>query len=339
MQQRLTELWYREPARPSLLQPLGSLYGALVALRRRAYGSGWPHTESAGRPLVVVGNLTVGGTGKTTLTLHLARRAAELGIAAAVVCRRYHPGPRGEADEERMYRDAIGPERVYAGRVKRDLAAAAAGAGAQLILVDDGFSHWALERDLDVVLLEAADPWGGGRLLPAGRLREPRRALQRAGIVIVTRIPADAADAPDLAEIRRVAPAALIATARHEVRGFRSIGGAPCARPARVRIVSATGHPDAVERSAREAGCEVAGRGDYRDHHWFTPAEARREHGLARGGTLLLSAKDAVRWPEGAPRDGVAVLETRWEWVRHGEDAERLVWDRDESKAPGEAHT
>lgn len=294
--------------------------------RRRLHARGWVRTRRVDARVVSVGNLTVGGTGKTTLTLHLARRAAELGIAAAVVCRRYHPGPRGEADEERMYRDAIGPERVYAGRVKRDLAAAAAGAGAQLILVDDGFSHWALERDLDVVLLDAADPWGGGRLLPAGRLREPRRALQRAGIVIVTRIPADAADAPDLAEIRRVAPAALIATARHEVRGFRSIGGAPCARPARVRIVSATGHPDAVERSAREAGCEVAGRGDYRDHHWFTPreAEVERQAAARAGATLLITAKDAVRWP--GPADGVCVMDVAWRWVDAGGEAERRIF-------------
>jgi len=123
------------------------------------------------------------------------------------------------------------------------------------------------------------------------------------------------------------------------VAGVRDLAGAPVAARGAARVLTATGNPAAVAASAAEAGFAPVTLAGYRDHHWFTPAEARREHGLARGGTLLLSAKDAVRWPEGAPRDGVAVLETRWEWVRHGEDAERLVWDRDESKAPGEAHT
>jgi tetraacyldisaccharide-1-P 4'-kinase len=92
-----------------------------------------------------------------------------------------------------------------------------------------------------------------------------------------------------------------------------------------------------VAASALEAGFSPVTLATYRDHHWFTPGEARHEHAAAAGATLLLTAKDAVRWPEGAPRDGVAILVTRWEWVRDGEAAERLVWDRDESKAPGPA--
>src|SRR6185295_11280718 len=106
--------------------------------------------------------------------------------------------------------------------------------------------------DLDLVLLDARDPWGGERLLPLGRLREPRRALQRAGVVVVTRL-------------------------------------------------AANDDPDAVARTAAEAGLEVVGLSAYRDHHWFRADEVARERRLAERerAALLLTAKDAVRWPSG----------------------------------------
>jgi len=203
--------------------------------------------------------------------------------------------------------------------------------------VDDGFSHWGLERDLDIVLLDRTDLWGGGRLVPAGRLREPVRAIQRAGLVVVTRLAPGDDPEPLLAEVRRRAPGALVAAARHAVAGVRDLSGRSLAARGGCRVVTATGNPEAVAASALEAGFSPVTLATYRDHHWFTLEEARHEHAAAAGATLLLTAKDAVRWPEGAPRDGVAVLETRWQWVRDGEAAERLVWDRDESKAPGPA--
>ena len=87
MERALTELWYRERAGPSLLQPLAWLYGGLVALRRRAYASGWARSAGAGRPVVVVGNLTVGGTGKTPLTIWLARALRAAGLRVGIVAR------------------------------------------------------------------------------------------------------------------------------------------------------------------------------------------------------------------------------------------------------------
>ena len=89
MERALTELWYREHAGPSLLQPLAWLYGGLVALRRRAYASGWARSAGAGRPVVVVGNLTVGGTGKTPLTLWLAQALGAAGLRVGIVARGY----------------------------------------------------------------------------------------------------------------------------------------------------------------------------------------------------------------------------------------------------------
>ena len=320
-----------------------ALVGAALEGRRKLYELGWAKPERVAARVISIGNLTVGGAGKTTLTLHLAAEARARGEHVAVVSRRYRPGPGGAGDEELLYRAAVGAERTFAGKRKRDLARAAAESGASLVLVDDGFSHWGLERDLDIVLLDRNDTWGGSRLIPDGRLREPVRAIQRAGLIVLTRVRLDEDPDAQLADVRRFAPAALVAAARHAVAGVRGLGDASAGGPADVphgtrgacRVLTATGNPRAVAESAAEAGFAPVTLAAYRDHHWFTLAEARREHAAAAGATLLLTAKDAVRWPEGAPRERVAVLETRWEWVRHGDAAERMVWDRDESKAPG----
>jgi tetraacyldisaccharide 4'-kinase len=303
-------------------------FGAAWEARRRAYALGLARPRGVAARVVSVGNLTVGGTGKTTLTLHLAAEAARRGLDPAVVCRRYHPGPDGIGDEEALYRERLGDAMVFAGSGKRALAARAAAAGRRLVLVDDGFSHWGLERDLDLVLLDARDPWGGGRLLPDGRLREPRRALQRARIVVISRLGADQDPAPLLAAAAAAAPGALLAAARHRVAGLRSLEGVAATGGGRARVVTATGNPAAVAASAREAGIEVVGLAAYRDHHWFSVAEAAREHAAARAADadVLLTAKDAVRWPPDAARDRVVVLEVGWEWRLGGAAVERLVF-------------
>src|SRR5262245_48721556 len=266
---------------------LASLYGAAWELRRRAYAWGLRRPERVNARVVSVGNLTAGGTGKTTLTLHLAALAAARRIPSAVVVRDYRPGPDGIGDEHRMFRAALGAGVVFGGSSKREAARHAAASGARLILVDDGFSHWRLARDVDLVLLDAADPWGGGALLPAGRLREPRRALQRADALILTRVPAGEDPAPRLADLARWAPGALRAAGRHEVRGVRTLTGAPTSG-GRVRVMTATGHPQAVNASATEAGLEVTGFAHYRDHHWFTREEAERERARAHADRAAL---------------------------------------------------
>ena len=304
-----------------------SIYGAAWEWRRHAYSRGFLRPRRVGARVVSVGNLTVGGTGKTTLTLHLARRALERGLGPGVVCRRYHPGPGGRGDEELMYRAALGDARVFAGASKRTEAEAAARAGLDPVLVDDGFSHWALARDVDIVLLDAHDLTGGGRLLPSGRLREPLRALQRARAVVVSRLGAGEDPAPWLERARALAPGALLAAARHRVTGVRARAGGELPGGTRVRVVTGTGNPAAVEASAREAGLEVVGVSPWRDHHWFSPREAREE--LDRAGRedawVLVTDKDAVRWPGDAGPARVAVLGVEWEWVVGGGAVERLV--------------
>lgn len=313
----------------ALASVAAALYGAAWEARRRAYAFGLVRPRRVAARVVSIGNLTVGGTGKTTLTLHLARRARERGLRAAVVCRRYRPGPGGRGDEEALYREQLGAEAVFAGRAKRDLALRAAAAGFALVLVDDGFSHWRLERDLDLVVLDARDLWGGGRLLPAGRLREPRRALQRAGVVVVSRLGPGEDPAPLMAEARAYAPGALIGAARHRVTGVRDLEGLPALAGGKALVLTATGNPRAVEVSAHEAGFKVVELRAYRDHHWFAWGEARQalDTAAAAGAVVLLTPKDAVRWPRAAPTANVRVLEVAWEWRAAGEAVEQLVFE------------
>jgi tetraacyldisaccharide 4'-kinase len=310
-------------------------YGAAWEARRNAYAQGWSLPHRVPARVVSVGNLGAGGAGKTTLTLWLARRALDRNLDCAVVCLRYRPGPGGHGDEELLAVNAIGAARVFAGRQKWRLASAAAERH-RLVLVDDGFSHWKLARDADLVLVETADPWSGGDLLPLGRLREPRRALQRADAVILTRArDVESARSAERA-IRPYAPAARFAAARHRPAGVRGLGGEPREASGPAVLVAAIGNPEAARASALEAGFAPVRLASYRDHHWFTPAEAARELAGARAesATLLLTAKDAVRWP--LPDSRVAVLEVSWEWLW----GEREVWDlvtgaADAATAPG----
>ncbi|HEY3216526.1 MAG TPA: tetraacyldisaccharide 4'-kinase [Candidatus Eisenbacteria bacterium] len=303
-------------------------FAAAWEARRRCYAAGWLAPDRVPARVVSIGNLTVGGTGKTTLVLHLARLALTRGLAAAVACRDYRPGPSGVGDETMLFRRSLGESAVFSGSNKRELAQAAAGRGFGLVLVDDGFSHWRLERDVDLVILDARDPWGGGRLFPQGRLREPRRALQRADVVVISRLGPDEDPAPLLVEAGRYAPAALWAAARHRPSGLATLEGTPLSDLTRVRVVSGTGHPAAVAATAREAGLEVVETAAYRDHHWFTAEQARRELTRARasGSTVLITAKDAMRWPLTERRAEVAVLEVEWQWVQGGPEVESRVF-------------
>lgn len=294
-----------------------------LELRRLARARGWTHAHRVGARVVSIGNLTVGGAGKTTLTLHLAARAREAGQAVAVVCRRYRPGASGRGDEELLYRAALGESSVHAGRTKWKLARAAAAAGASLVLVDDGFSHWALERDVDAVLVDATDPFGGGRLLPAGRLREPRRALERAQCVIVSRAADPQVARAVIEAVRPHAPSARFAAGRHALVGVRTWDGEAAPASGHAHVVTATGNPEAVVSSAREAGFSPVTLSAYRDHHEFREHEARREVRAAGGGCVLLTRKDAVRWP--LPHERVRVLDVAWAWTLGGDAAEEML--------------
>ncbi|MCB2185076.1 MAG: tetraacyldisaccharide 4'-kinase [Deltaproteobacteria bacterium] len=300
-------------------------YGLGARLDAWSHQAGWQKVQRLPAPVVGVGNLAVGGTGKTPLVLAVLQTLARWGVPAAVISRGYGgraKGPvtwvsrgqgllagAGEAGDEPVLLAqrsgapvAVGRDRAAVGR------ALLAELGPRVLVGDDLFQHHALHRDLNLVALDAASPLGNGFLLPRGELREPPTALARADAVIFTR-----AASPEAAAQAR----ALVApwwegptlACRHVILGFRGPGGEelPLDALAGRRAVGFAGlaRPGDFRHTLEELGLSVAGFRAFADHHAYTPAEVSALVGWARenGAELALtSEKDRVRlaWPEEA---------------------------------------
>jgi tetraacyldisaccharide 4'-kinase len=300
VQRLLTELWYGEPARASLLQPLSWLYGCLVGLRRRAYASGLISAARAGKPVVVVGNLTVGGTGKTPLSIWLARELTAQGLKVGIVSRGY--GRRGgepRAVQATSDWREVGDEPLILARrtacpilVAADRVAGArllAARGVDLILADDGLQHLRLARDCEIVVIDGARGFGNGRLLPAGPLREPLTALSRADVVVVNGAPGHDSLARALAprsalRMSLEVQEALSIDARAPPRALSAFRGQ------RVHAVAGIGNPQRFFEELRAHEIEVLEHA-FPDHHPLRAPE------LAFGDELpvLMTEKDAVK--------------------------------------------
>ena len=171
-----------------LLIPLALLYGIIIRCRNVFYDRSPSASHSAGIPVISVGNITVGGTGKTPIVMEISRVLLDLGRKPAILTRGYGAAKSEIADEVREYSQAlpgvpviVNPDRIAgAERARKDYAA-------DCLVLDDGFQHRRLRRDLEVMVIDALDPWGGGWLLPAGRLREPLSALRRVDLFILSR--------------------------------------------------------------------------------------------------------------------------------------------------------
>jgi tetraacyldisaccharide 4'-kinase len=256
------------------------IYAGAVRWRNRRYDRGAARIHRVDVPVVSVGNLTLGGTGKTPMVAWLARWFGDHGVRVAVVSRGYGSRP-GEANDEalELRRDLPNvphlqnPDRVAAARE----AVAATGCGA--IILDDGFQHRRIARDLDIVLLDALEPFGFGHLFPRGLLRELVEGLRRADVVILSR--ADLLDPARREAIWQVvrphAPNAVLAEAAHVAkRLFAADGQESPLDSARDRPVAAfcgIGNPTAFRRTLDACGCRVAGFREFPDHHRYTPAD------------------------------------------------------------------
>jgi tetraacyldisaccharide 4'-kinase len=299
MERQLMQLWYREHASAALLQPLAWAYGVVVALRQRAYASGWARSASAGRPVVVVGNLTVGGTGKTPLTLWLAHALRAEGLRVGIVARGYGSrngrGPR-RVDALARWQE-VGDEPLILARrsgcptvVGTDRLAAAralAAQGVDVILADDGLQHLRLARDCEIVVVDGARGVGNGHLLPAGPLREPTtRLLQVDAIVVngnVTHGSLAALLPPAVLTMQLMASEAVSIDERVR-RPLASFQGA------RVHALAGIGNPQRFFAELREYGMQVIEH-PFPDHHPLTAAEAAFADALP----VLMTEKDAVK--------------------------------------------
>jgi tetraacyldisaccharide 4'-kinase len=301
MEQRLTALWYRESAGFSMLAPLGWLYGWVMALRRAAYASGLFKVQRAGKPLIVVGNLTVGGTGKTPLVAWLAQQLGLTGLRVGIVSRGY--GRSGTAPEgvhaESSWRDVGDEPMLLASLTGCDVVVARdrfAGArqlvalGVDVIIADDGLQHLRLARDCEIVVIDGARGFGNGRLLPAGPLREPASRVRNAGIVVVNGTPEHASLR---AGVDGSLQMSLFGGEAHRVDGLAAPEPLEHFRGRRVHAVAGIGNPQRFFRDLRARGLDLVEH-PFPDHHPFTVAD------LTFGDELpvLMTQKDAVRCRE-----------------------------------------
>jgi len=316
---------------------LGALaYGGLVRARNAGYNTGVFRAWRLPCRVVCVGNLTVGGTGKTPTVMALANAATAAGTRACILLRGYggagggvrvvsdgsavQLGWREAGDEAVLLAErlpgvpvVVGGDRVAAGRLAIERFRPA------VIFLDDGFQHRRIHRDADLVLLDATDPFGGGRLLPRGRLREPITALRRARAFLVTR----ADQGQDLEALRRqvegIAAGRPIGFAVFRPVRLREQAGTrewPVTelRGKRVVAVSGIANPKSFRRTVSDLGAVVVGSLEFGDHHAFTAEDRGRMAEVARregAQWIVTTEKDTVRLgtqtPAGCPVVAVAV--------------------------------
>ena len=314
-----------------ILPPLSVLYSAITRTRLSLYRRGTFHSTKLDRPVISVGNITTGGTGKTPLVEWIARTVAATGKRVCILTRGYgrdNPARRvivsdgntvlatpSEAGDEPflLATNLLGIAAVIA---DADRVAAGRHAITQFnpdcFVLDDGFQHLRLERDLNIVTIDATNPWGGGHLLPYGRLREPVSGLNRADCVVITRTD-QSPDLPALTDKLRHLTNAHIFHLRMRVTGIKQFNNAPDiisspdltsspdtdpsleTLPSPVAAFCAIGNPHSFFNQLQH---DLVVRKAFADHHRYTQhdinllVEAARRAGAR---SLITTAKDAVK--------------------------------------------
>ncbi len=295
------------------LWPLAPLYGLGMSLRNHLYDRELRHVHRLAIPVVSVGNLTVGGTGKTPLVAWLVGRVRESGLRPGVLARGYRRAPGASLNDEglmlqRRFPDLLqvqDADRVRGGKRLMVM-------GADLLILDDGFQHRRLYRDRDLVCLDGRQPFASGTLLPAGDLREPRSGLRRASLVVLTRaeglVPDELEErARRLSQLagRELAvfasehrPSDLLQQPEGRKRPVSDLEGRS------VVLLSGIACPASFEGTARRLGAQIVRHLRYPDHHRFRTTELRRADHLAResSATLLTTEKDDARLESELPR-------------------------------------
>jgi len=293
-----------------VLPPLSALYGAVTRTRLALYQRGTFHTTKLDRPVISVGNMTAGGTGKTPLVEWVARIVAGAGKNVCILTRGYgreNPQrqvvvsdgktilttPAEAGDEPYLLATKLlgsaavicNADRISAGRYAIETL------NTECFVLDDGFQHLRLARDLNIVTIDATNPWGGGQLLPYGRLREPLPNLSRADCVVITRC--DQAEDLEALETEIRALAGDNPIFRSSMKPLRSLLPA-----GPVAAFCAVGNPAAFFRQLKETDYDVVLEKSFADHHAYTQNDVDdliRAAARAGATSLITTAKDAVK--------------------------------------------
>lgn len=280
-------------------------YAAVVVARNWLFDHGWKQSYRVNVPVVSVGNLTLGGTGKTPAVEYIARFYRRQDRRVAILSRGYGSAS-GRNDEALVLEDNLPDVPHLQGADRVALAQTAVEElEPEILLLDDGFQHRRLRRDLDIVLVDATNPWGHGRVFPGGLLREPRRGLRRAHLVLLTRC--DQAPPPVVdgleAEIERLAPGIAVVRSRHaperlvncrrQEAPLAILAGKPAA------AFCGIGNPAAFQKTLEETGGKVTAFEIFPDHHRYTRVDVDRLREWARrlpeDGLVVTTQKDLVK--------------------------------------------
>ncbi|HET6978034.1 MAG TPA: tetraacyldisaccharide 4'-kinase [Pyrinomonadaceae bacterium] len=299
-----------------VLPPLSLLYGAVTRTRLSLYRRGTFQTTRLDRPVISIGNITTGGTGKTPLVEYVARLIAAQGKKVCILTRGYGrkdphlqvivsdgygvlASPSEAGDEPYLLATRLkgmaavisSADRIAAGREAiKDF-------GTECFVLDDGFQHLRVARDLNIVTIDATNPWGGGRLLPHGRLRESLDGLRRADCAVITRC-----DQVESVSKLREEVAQLIngrPVFESQMKMVRVValknGGEAIEAPKRVAAFCAVGNPRSFFAKLKQAGYEVHLEKAFQDHHVYSQDEIDSIIKETRAEALITTAKDAVK--------------------------------------------
>jgi len=308
-----------------LLWTLSMFYRAGVALREAAYTSKTIKSRSVRARVVCIGNITTGGRGKPTACLLAATELSKAHVKTAIVSRGY----RGSVDTEEAYvinEDApedvwqitgdepflmhkalkkhkvpviVCPDRYKAAH------AAVLKFQSEVVLLDDGFQHFALDRDMNILLIDARNPFGGDHLLPLGTLREPKTALERAGLMVITHADLVETERIDdiIAEIRDYNESAPILQAVHEPEHYFDVCRNEMVPLSKIKgkaaAISGIGDPASFEKTLEHQGLKLEQAWRYPDHHPFTLEQLKSAHAVLNGLPLITTYKDFTRFPDG----------------------------------------
>ncbi|HEX4794795.1 MAG TPA: tetraacyldisaccharide 4'-kinase [Humisphaera sp.] len=330
---------FRAACLSALLSGVEPFYSGATTFRNFLFERGIRRSADLGRPVISIGNITTGGTGKTPMVRWLAAKLRDDGHRVAVLSRGYKSAAGQLGDEQIMLdRQLNSPGSApihFAAHPSRQHAAAdvlSKHPQTNVFILDDGFQHRAARRDLDIVLISAAEPFGFGHVLPRGLLREPLRGLARAGALVMTH--ADRASDSQLQQIEQTIrthnSSSPIYRARHAIAGLRSADGSTIElRDQSVFAFCGIANPQLFERQIEAAGAKVAGHQWFADHHRYTPDDLKRlteAASAARATAMLTTEKDWAKLADlpGIDRTAIPIWRVDIAIEFFGEDEQRL---------------
>jgi len=265
------------------LKIAAKVYSILIGLRNSLYSNGWLKIHRVDVPVISVGNITAGGTGKTPLVIWLCNQITQnlklkaQNYGCAILTRGYKTQKGESSDEPAIIAQSCPEAKVIVNPNRLEGAAEAVNKfSAKALIMDDGFQHRRLGRDVDIVTIDATQPFGYDKMLPAGLLREPTAALKRADAVVVTRC--DQTGETELGrledKLRLINPDMIIARSIHAPICAKSIGekeiGLEELKSKKIFAFCGIGNPDAFLSTIRALGCQLAGSNIYNDHYHYT---------------------------------------------------------------------